>query len=124
MKMSLFAACAVAAFYVVNPGQAFADQTGLAGMHAHAMIRGRRCFAEHTHTGSGTPERSKRAAIAAAAQNWSSFTAFEYGTDWARWKYATAKQVSCQSGAGSWTCEVQARPCLVGFRGAQQARRR
>jgi len=89
-----------------------ADQTGLAGMHAQRVVKGRLCFTDHAHVGTGTRQPSKRAAISAAAQDWSSFTAFEYGSSWAHWGVAIAKATKCEPAGGKWTCEVQARPCL------------
>ena len=102
--------------FLVAGGNAFADQSGLAGMHAQRMVGGYMCFTEHTHVGTGSPSPSKQQAIESAAQDWSSFTAFEYGTDWGHWKVATAKQTKCQKVNENWACEVQARPCRSGPR--------
>lgn len=124
MKISivLAAGCAAAVFIVSAP--ALADQTGLAGMHPHYTVKGRQCFTEHTHVGNGRPMRSKKQAVMTAAEDWSSFTAFEYGSSWASWSVAIAKAVKCEQSGANWLCEVQARPCLNGpERRTQQARR-
>jgi len=123
MRVSVFAACAAAAFYVVNPSQVFADQSGFANLHDHSIVKGRLCFTAHTHVGTGAPKRSKRLALTSAVESWSSFTDFEYGSDWAGWRIAAGKKVMCEPGGGAWSCEVHARPCLTGGRGSRQARR-
>ncbi len=124
MKRVLIAASAMAALFVFGAGHAGADQSGLAGMHDQYVSKGRRCFSSHTHVGNGSAYRKKRQAIASAAQDWSSFTAFEYGTSWASWRVATGKNVACEQSGQGWTCEVQARPCLMrSGRRARHARR-
>ncbi len=83
-----------------------ADDSGFAYMHD---IRGR-CMTDHFHYGNGsggTVASAQRAAIG----SWSSFTDFEYGSDWARWSRAAGKQVSCSRGGSGYSCEVSARPC-------------
>ena len=112
MKKMIIATGGLVALATFGAGQATADQSGLAGMHAQNVVKGRLCFSGHTHVGTSGTARSKRAAMAAAAGDWASFTAFEYGSSWARWKIATAKTVSCEKSSGSWSCEVQAMPCL------------
>jgi hypothetical protein len=114
MKRFWLAAGSMAAMVIFCTGSATAQQSGLAGMHDQNASKGRRCFSGHTHVGTGSPARKKRQAIASAAQNWSSFTAFEYGPSWASWRIATGKNVSCGRSTKGWTCEVQARPCLRG----------
>lgn len=112
MKKSIVAAVALAAMMTAGSMQVNAQQSGMAGMHAQHVVKGRLCFSGHTHVGSSGAERSKRAALAAAARDWSSFTAFEYGSSWARWRIATAKKVMCERSSGSWSCEVHAMPCF------------
>ena len=124
MKSLVLAAGSLAAMIIVCTGSAFAQQSGLAGMHDQYVSKGRRCFSAHTHVGTGSPARKKRQAIASAAQDWASFTAFEYGASWARWRIAAGKNVSCERSSQGWTCEVQARPCLnVRSRRARHAKR-
>jgi hypothetical protein len=119
MKSFTFVALVAVSFLFANPGRSLAGENGFAGMHAQSVIKGRLCFTGHTHVGTGLRETSKKRAIASAAGDWSSFTAFEYGSDWAGWRIATAKQVECGVSASKWwTCEVQARPCLAGKRGS------
>lgn len=112
MQKFVVVAGALVSILTVGVVQANAQESGLAGMHAQHVVKGRLCFSGHTHVGSSGPERSKRAALAAAAQDWSSFTAFEYGPSWARWRVATAKKVVCEKSSGSWSCEAQAMPCF------------
>ena len=124
MKSLWFAAGSIAAMIMVCTGSASAQQSGLAGMHDQYVSKGRRCFSGHTHVGTGSPAGKKRQAIASAAQDWSSFTALEYGSSWASWRIATGKTISCEQSSRGWTCEVQARPCLRGRAGrARHAKR-
>ena len=124
MKIFIIAAGTTAALFGLYAGQAVADQSGMAGIHAQHVVKGRLCFSGHTHVGTGSSARNKREAIASAARDWSSFTAFEYGTSWGRWKIATAKTVNCERSSGQWSCEENARPCLNGrVRRARQAKR-
>ena len=120
MKSVVIAASSMAVLFVLGTGQVAADQSGMAGMHDQYVFKGRRCFTGHTHVGTGSPYRSKRKAVSSAAQDWSSFTAFEYGSSWARWRVAVGKTVACEQSSQGWTCEVQARPCLK--RGGRRAR--
>lgn len=83
-----------------------ADDNGLAYMHD---LRGR-CFADHFHYGTGSGG-SRAAAMRDAIGSWSSFTDFEYGSDWARWSRATSKQASCSRSGSGYSCEISARPC-------------
>lgn len=65
----------------------------------------------HFHNGSSAGEPSKAAALSTAIGSWASFTAFEYGTDWASFKKAANKEVTCKQSGSSWSCDVNARPC-------------
>jgi len=124
MKSFCLAAGSMAAMILLCTAPVSAQQSGLAGMHDQYVVKGRRCFSGHTHVGTGSVARKKRQAIASAAQDWSSFTAFEYGTSWASWRKAIGKNISCDRSNQGWTCEVQARPCLnVRKRRARHARR-
>lgn len=124
MKRIVIAAIPLAAFFVLGAGVASADQSGMAGMHDQYVFKGRRCFTSHTHVGTGSLSRSKRQAIASAAQDWSAFTSFEYGSSWASWRVAVGKTVECERAGRGWLCEVQARPCLMRYgRRLRQAKR-
>jgi hypothetical protein len=89
---------------------AVADDTGFAYMHDLRKERGRTCFVGHYHYGNGSG-RSKRSAKRDAIRSWVSFTAFEYGSDWARWRRARSKRMGCTRGGKGYNCQVEARPC-------------
>lgn len=91
-------------------GLAQADDTGFAYMHDMRREGGRTCFTDHYHYGSGNGA-TKAAAQKDAIGSWASFTAFEYGTDWARFSKASGKSMSCSGGAGNVSCQIEARPC-------------
>ncbi len=95
----------------VTAPQVEADDTGLASIHDLRRERGRLCQADHWHSGSGSG-RTKRAAKRAAIGSWQSFTAMEYGSDWARFRRARSKAIRCsRTGRRSYDCTVEARPC-------------
>jgi len=87
------------------------DSTGFASMHNLRKERGRLCMSDHWHYGTSGPQKSKSRARRAAIRSWASFTAMEYGTDWARWGRAKSKKAGCSRASGSWECSVEARPC-------------
>jgi hypothetical protein len=91
---------------------AAADDTGLAGALHDLRREGRKvCIVEHWHYGSGTGA-TKKAALADATGSWQSFTAMEYGTDWARFQKANSRNVSCSNtGGGGVSCSIEGRPC-------------
>jgi hypothetical protein len=89
---------------------AAADDTGFAYAHDLRREGGRQCMSDHYHFGSGSGG-SKAAAQREAIISWSSFTDFEYGSDWARWSRAAGKGITCSKGGGGIDCQVQARPC-------------
>ena len=89
---------------------AFADETGLAAMHAWRKEKGKTCMVDHFHHGSGEG-RTKSRARAAAIRSWQEFTAFEYGTNWAYFRYAGSKSIGYTKTAGGWRASVEARPC-------------
>jgi hypothetical protein len=89
---------------------ATADETGLASMHDLARQGGRLCMVDHYHYGNGDG-RSKAIAQREAISSWSSFTDFEYGSDWARFSRAASKKVSCTQSAAGYSCQIEARPC-------------
>jgi hypothetical protein len=91
---------------VLGATSALADDTGFAYMHD---LRGR-CFADHFHYGSGTG-RTKAAAMRDAIGSWTSFTALEYGSDWAKWGRAASKGASCSRDSSGYSCSISGRPC-------------
>ncbi|MDQ8698291.1 hypothetical protein [Hyphomicrobium sp. LHD-15] len=102
------AAAAVAMSAIAAP--AAADDTGFAYMHDLRKEGGRTCFTDHYHYGSGSGG-SKAAAQKDAIVSWASFTDFEYGSDWARYSKAASKGVTCSGSGGSFSCQIEARPC-------------
>jgi hypothetical protein len=100
------------AIFVLGAGAtiAVADVTGFDAMHTQRRVGNKVCMIDHWHYGSGSGS-TKAAAQKAAIASWQSFTDFEYGSDWARFSKAAAKKVSCSSSGGSYTCQVEARPC-------------
>lgn len=89
-----------------------ADQTGFAESHDLRRERGMTCMVDHYHYGSSETKANKAAAQRDAITSWQSFTAFEYGTDWARYGRAGSKKMTCKSaGGGGVECSVEARPC-------------
>ena len=100
----LLAAAGMVCAATITP--ASADDTGFA--YAHDM-RGR-CFSDHYHYGSGTG-RNKPAAMKEAIVSWQSFTALEYGSDWARWGKAAGKAADCTKDSSGVSCSISARPC-------------
>jgi hypothetical protein len=113
MMYRVIAPVAVAATILVTPFAAQAGQTGMASMHEQRVAGGRLCFTDHAHVGTGSWAASKREATVSAARDWSAFTGFEYGSDWARWRFAREKTVSCQKSGSGYLCEVVAKPCLA-----------
>ena len=95
---------------LIQPTFADADDTGMASMHDWQKVGRKTCFEEHYHSGSGEG-RTKREARRAAMVDWENFTAFEYGTDWARFKSAADRGIRYEKGRNGWTASVEARPC-------------
>jgi hypothetical protein len=90
---------------------AFADETGLAGMHEWKQEKGRRvCMTDHFHDGAGKGKTQKEAR-AAAERAWIDFTAFEYGSVWGSFKLAVSKTMDCKETGAVWSCFTSARPC-------------
>ena len=107
-----FLACMTAALMTLSVSSlARADDTGFITIHDLRREGRLYCTVSHTHIGNGTEQRTKRRAIRSAARSWSEFTAWEYGTDWGRWRYARSKKISCNGRRGAITCMVEARPC-------------
>lgn len=91
-------------------GPSFADDTGMAQIHDLRREGGKICLVGHYHYGNGTGT-SRKLAEKVAISSWSSFTALEYGSDWARFYRAASKKISCSKAAGVVNCAVEARPC-------------
>jgi len=106
-------AAAVALLMLCPAAPVFADDTGVAtALHDARRERGKLCLSSHFHDGYSSGQRSKKQAERVAITAWAEFTAFEYGTDWARWSRAASRGLSCsKDAAGSWGCHAQARPC-------------
>ncbi len=108
-KLVLFGGLAAG---VVGAGvSARADDNGIAAM-IHDLRRegGRVCQVDHWHYGSGTGP-NKKAATADAVASWQSFTALEYGTDWARFQRAASRKVDCSNSGSGVSCSIEGRPC-------------
>ncbi len=89
-----------------------ADDSGLASIHDWRNESGRRvCMSDHFHDGTGSGQ-TRQQAEAAAKSSWTSFTVFEYGTDWGSYSLAGSQTMDCSnSGAHAWSCSTSARPC-------------
>jgi len=83
----------------------------LSGLHDQTIEKGRLCFTDHFHLGSGKEAASKRASIASAIADWNSFAAGEYGDAWGSFKLAADKSAKCFGSGSTWECEIRARPC-------------
>ena len=109
MKWTLIVSACVVAF--ATTGTAMAGDNGLAGIHDLRREGRKLCMSDHFHNGNSAGQASKAIALNAAISSWAGFTELEYGSDWASFKKAASKQVTCtQSGAG-WGCDINARPC-------------
>ena len=92
------------------------QSAGLDGLHSKVQIGNRLCMAGHTHHGAGSAWGVREQALAVAAKSWGSFTALEYGNEWADFRQSNNQEISCRpsnSGPGPahWTCSVTASPC-------------
>lgn len=102
----------VAGFALALPGfQAQADDTGV-GQLLHSMKRyGKKvCFDGHFHSGNGSGA-TKKAAEMDAVSSWAGFTAWEYGTDWAKWTKAHSKSLTCSQSGSGFSCLAEGVPC-------------
>jgi hypothetical protein len=87
-----------------------ASLSGLDKLHEQARVGGKTCMTEHEHGGEGTLP-SKKGARQAAIRHWQSFTTWEYGRAWGRYRLAAARKMDCQAGGSGWLCKTTARPC-------------
>ncbi len=101
---------------------AIADETGMATIHAWRSEKGKVCMAEHFHSGTGEG-RTKRLARRAAISDWQGFTAWEYGTDWARFSRSAGRSVEYSKSGLGWRATVQARACRPRPRRSRRTRR-
>lgn len=112
MKKSAASACALALFGLLA-GSASAQQgaeTGVAQIHTWVKVGRKTCMLDHYHDGNGdgaTRAQAEKSAIV----SWSEFTAWEYGSPWARYSNAVSKTMNCSQASGGWNCHIQARPC-------------
>jgi hypothetical protein len=111
LKVALGLVVAATAVASVGVPAVFADETGLASIHAWRREGGRICMSDHWHFGSSGVQYSKRAAQRAAIRSWQDFTDLEYGSTWARYRRAAGRKMTCSPAVRGWSCDVQARPC-------------
>ncbi len=91
---------------------AIADDTGVAtSLHASMRVGKKICLVDHSHAGSSSGLATEKAAKAAAIDSWASFTAWEYGTDWANFRKAIRVSMRCNQASGGWGCDLDANPC-------------
>ena len=96
--------------------QADAGGLGLTGLHKQAQVGNKLCFVDHLHHGDSGPWETREQAVAGAARSWGSFTAFEYGSDWAEFALAHDQKMNCSQSDASrggkvWSCKAEAKPC-------------
>jgi hypothetical protein len=101
---------AAAAALALTAGGALSDETGFADSHEQRREGGRLCLSDHAHSGYGEG-KTKSSASAAAIKSWAEFTAFEYGTSWARYTLAAGKSTKFTKEAKGWSANIEARPC-------------
>lgn len=97
---------------------ASANDTGIASiLHTLRGEKGMVCMVGHFHHGkSPRPFASRAKAMKTAVRHWASFTAMEYGSDWASFGSAANRASECDKISKSkWACKVKARPCRRGL---------
>jgi hypothetical protein len=110
MAMTIGRIMAVAAGCVLLSAASAAAQ-GLVDLHDKVRVGNKLCMADHFHYGNSGGHPSKKAAEAAAVKSWEGFTGWEYGAAWGSFRLAESRGSKCDIIGGSWTCNVQARPC-------------
>lgn len=112
MKLETMLTIAVAsASLALAAPTVMADDTGVGtALHTTVRVGGKMCFADHSHSSAGSGA-SRKIAEMQAINNWAGFTAWEYGSDWARFSKAVNKSMSCSGSAGSVSCNLEATPC-------------
>lgn len=108
-RHTLFAATSLL-LLALPTGASFADDTGFASMHSMTKSGGRSCFTDHFHAGSGSG-KTKKAAFNAALKDWWSYTAGEYGSDWAHWRKSASKGIKYTKTETGWSATIESRPC-------------
>ena len=92
---------------------AFADNSGMASIHAWRNVGGKTCFVDHFHDGSGSGP-NQQAAMNDAIRSWQNFTDLEYGSDWASYSNSISKSASCSKGPSTVSCQISSIPCKSG----------
>jgi hypothetical protein len=96
---------------LILPNAVYAQETGLASMHTWRKVGKKTCMVDHYHNGTGRGA-SRQAAEAGAIKDWSGFTAFEYGSPWADYRIAVAKEMNCtRTGDNDFSCSLSAMAC-------------
>lgn len=90
-----------------------ADETGLDAIHDQRREGNKICMTTHFHHGSSSGKKTRKEAEAAAAHDWSGFTAWEYGTTWGSYRMAVSKSMTCSQDGATWSCGTDARPCKL-----------
>ena len=101
MKKSAAGVCAFAMFGLLA-GSASAQQgaeTGVASIHSWVKVGRKTCMLDHYHDGSGTGSTRAQAEKSAIVA-WTEFTAWEYGSPWARYSNAVSKTMNCSQAGG------------------------
>lgn len=111
MRFPIICAAAAVLASLVGGFGAAADDTGFIGIHDLRRYGRYLCTTDHFHAGNGKAQRTKRRAIRSAVADWSSFTSWEYGSDWGKWRYARSKSVKCTGKRPAIQCTVDARMC-------------
>ena len=108
--MQLLALAAGVGFLL--PAAALSDDTGVGqALHGTKRIGGKLCLVDHFHYGQSSGHKTRDRAVVAAIKDWAGFTAFEYGTDWARYGHSAARKMSCSQAGGLWSCNTESIPC-------------
>lgn len=111
--MRLATGVVAVATLVASTVAAFADDTGVAGIHAWRQAGGRTCFEDHYHQGTGVGT-TQRGAMVEGIKSWESFTALEYGSDWALYSNSISKSATCSQGQSGFECQISSIPCKGG----------
>lgn len=112
MRIIVSACIAFVAALPIMSTTVSADETGMASIHEWRLEGRKTCFVGHFHSGTTTGyKRTKKRAIRDAILSWREFTAAEYGTDWAHFKYANSRSSKCDRTPSGWSCYVEGRPC-------------
>jgi len=113
MKRRIYLQVATVLALAAGAAPAFADDTGIAGIHSWKQVGSKTCFVDHTHEGSGTGY-DQATAMRSAVKSWESFTDLEYGSDWASYANSIGKTVSCSKYQSDISCQVSSTPCKGG----------